>query len=145
MHTEIHIGFKWVFTAENMTEIEKIAISRYGMEDHPTLSCGNGHEQADGAYCMTCGTALSKKVIKRPIKDFEYWEAFDGEGFYINENVFYYSTQGGCFSEILAEDLEMEIPDDEFSQILNSFQKPIPCAFIVPWIYENQGDDDHDS
>lgn len=141
MQTELHFGYRWKLNAEKIEEIKTKITNAYGFIEKTINKCKNEHSQLDGEYCKICGSKLKSFKSKEIVEDFEWWLVFDEQCFYMNGNTIYLSVDSG-FCLIDVDDLtNLNKPDDELSEILNVYANPIPCAFVMPWIYNLRDED----
>lgn len=146
MQTELHIGFRWKLTKEDIQVLERKITELHGYEEIKVRKCDNGHTQSDGKFCKICGSELRTSIIQKLDADFEWWTVFDDNCFYNTGTTIYLSVDRG-YSILDADELScLEDPDDELSELLNFFTPPTPCAFVFPWIYnhDSDGDDEED-
>lgn len=144
MQTEMHIGFRWELTKDDISELERRVIELHGYEDIKTKTCINGHIQEDGKFCKICGSELKTNTSTKIIDDFEWWTVFDENCFYNTGTTIYLSIDSG-YIVLDTDDLtSLDNPNDELSELLNSFATPIACAFVFPWIYDCDPDGEDD-
>jgi hypothetical protein len=141
MQTELHIGFRWELTEEDIKVLEKKITESHGYEEIKVKKCVNGHTQEDGKFCKICGSELKTSLIQQRDTDFEWWLPFDENGFYNTGTTIYLSVDRG-FVVLDADELcSLESPADELSELLNFFATPITCAFVLPGIYNYEEDE----
>ncbi len=136
METEMHIGFRWDLSKEQIQELERVVTEKFWYRIVNNSICPNGHTNQKDEFCSKCGTKLQTIPTSILKNNFDWWLCFDEQCYYMTEdNMIYLSTDSG-FCDISLRDLnELKLEEDELTEILNKFSSPIPIAFVVPFIY----------